>query len=91
MRHPIGSRLQDGARADHRGRGVGPAAGRRRTRQIVIRCLDLLAEQGLVRTIAKGETYASTRRMQAMAGELAGSLVWWQAARAHPDAAEAGP
>lgn len=60
------------------------------TRQIVIRCLDLLAEQGLVRTIAKGETYASTRRMQAMAGELAGSLVWWQAARAYPDAAEAG-
>lgn len=67
--------------ADGREREVG-------TRQIVVRCLDLLAEQGLLRTIAKGETYASTRRMQAMARELAGSLVWTQVA-GDGDAADA--
>lgn len=60
------------------------------TRQIVARCLDLLAEQGLVRTIERGQTYASTRRMQAMARELAGSLVWWQGAREHSDTQVAG-
>lgn len=68
------------------------------TRQVVVRCLDLLAEQGLLRTIVKGETYASTRRMQAMARELVGSLAWSQVAVAHPEtpehadeAAAAGP
>ena len=50
------------------------------TRQVVVRCLDLLSEQGLLRTIVKGETYASTRRMQAMARELVGSLAWSQVA-----------
>lgn len=59
--------------ADGREREVG-------TRQVVVRCLDLLAEQGLLRTIVKGETYASTRRMQAMARELVGSLAWSQVA-----------
>ncbi|MBB4662339.1 hypothetical protein [Conexibacter arvalis] len=58
------------------------------TRQIVVRCLDLLAEQGLLRTIVKGETYASTRRMQAMARELVGSLAWSQVAVAHPGTPE---
>lgn len=50
------------------------------TRQIVVRCLDLLAEQGLVRVAAKGKTYVSTRQMQAMAALLAGSQVWTQVA-----------
>jgi hypothetical protein len=50
------------------------------TRQIVVRCLDLLVEQGLVRAVLKGKTYVSTRRMQAMARELAGSLMWEQVA-----------
>jgi hypothetical protein len=67
--------------ADGREREVG-------TRQIVVRCLDLLAEQGLLRTIVKGETYASTRRMQAMARELVGSLAWSQVAVAHPGTPE---
>jgi hypothetical protein len=58
------------------------------TRQVVVRCLDLLAEQGLLRTIVKGETYASTRRMQAMARELVGSLAWSQVAVAHPETPE---
>lgn len=73
--------------ADGREREVG-------TRQIVIRCLDLLAVQGLLRTIAKSETYASTRRMQAMARELSGSLVWTQVAESRDAAAseaEAAP
>jgi hypothetical protein len=50
----------------------------RGTRQLVVRCLDLLAEQGLVRPVPKGKTYVSTRRMQTLARELAGSLVWSQ-------------
>lgn len=58
------------------------------TRQVVVRCLDLLAEQGLLRTIAKGERYAATRRMQAMARELAGSLAWSQVAPSHPETPE---
>jgi hypothetical protein len=49
---------------------------------VVVRCLELLAEQGLVRTVERGETYASTRRLQIMARELAGSLVWTQASAA---------
>ncbi|MDO8188722.1 hypothetical protein Q5424_17710 [Conexibacter sp. JD483] len=67
--------------ADGREREVG-------TRQVVVRCLDLLAEQGLLRTIVKGETYASTRRMQAMARELVGSLAWSQVAPSHPETPE---
>lgn len=69
--------------SDGREREVG-------TRQVVVRCLELLGEQGLVRTISRGETYASTRRMQAMAGELAGSLVWWEASRILSETGVAG-